>query len=531
MPVLLKIMQNKRKKISLATLLTGLVSLSVALTFTILLIASYQSKKKSLVDTVLTLNYSSAVQMSQTIDSLFKSMRSSLHYSASILSKMPAPHANKAYPNLELLRNSSNYFHSIVIVDETGVVRNVSPDSIGTVGKNITTQEAKTALALQKPYISKPYFTSNSKRLIVFMSEPIYDTNGKYRGFIGGSIYLQEKNILNMIFGNNPTNELGSSFYVVASNGHLLFNRDKSQLGKDLSANQVVRKLNQGYSGFEQMVNLRGETLLAGYVKVPENGWGVVVVSPISVVNEQLCHHIKTILLYMLPPFVLVMLTVIWLARKLARPFVDLANLVSKIGTENVQLPTEGHHWNREADLLTEAIRYALMDIKKQTDQLTHEAMTDPLTGLTNRRTLEAIMHKWIVGQTPFSLIMMDIDRFKTINDTYGHPVGDDVLKHFAHIITSSVRPGDICCRFGGEEFIALVAHATADEAFLIAERIRTMFEKSPNPIGQPITVSLGIANYDSHSDSAEELIHLADQALYLAKESGRNRTVIANKC
>ncbi|MDF2683392.1 MAG: hypothetical protein K0R47_4582 [Brevibacillus sp.] len=516
------------KKISLTTLLTGLVSLSVLLTLTILLFASYESKKKSLIDTTLTLNYSNAVKMSQTIDSLFISMQGSLHYSATMLSNMNTMSTEEISSNLELLRHSSNYFNSIAVVDETGLIRSASPKSIGTVGKYIATEEAKAALESKKPYVSKPYISATSKRLIVFMSEPIYDKNGIYRGYIGGSLYLQEKNVLNMIFANNLSDKLGSYFYIVGSNGHVLFHRDNDRIGEDISANQVVRKLLQNQSGREEMVNLREEALLAGYVKVPANGWGVVVVSPMNVVNGQLNAQIKEILLYTLPPFVLVMLVVIILARRLARPFVSLANLVGKIGKEKVEIPEGKRHWNREADLLTEAIRFAVRQITKQTDQLTLEAMTDPLTGLTNRRTLEAIMLRWREEKTSFSIIIMDIDKFKSINDTYGHRAGDEVLKHFAKIIASSIRPGDVCCRFGGEEFITLIPHASSEEAYLVAERIRSTLEHSVNPVGETITVSLGISHYPSHSTSAEELIHLADQALYQAKKSGRNQTIIA---
>ncbi|KPD08825.1 diguanylate cyclase, partial [Aneurinibacillus migulanus] len=131
----------------------------------------------------------------------------------------------------------------------------------------------------------------------------------------------------------------------------------------------------------------------------------------------------------------------------------------------------------------------AVADIKKQTEQLTLDAITDPLTGLTNRRALQAIMHRWIEEQIPFSIIIMDIDKFKSINDTFGHQAGDEVLKHFAKIITSCVRPGYVCCRFGGEEFISLISYASVEEAHLVAERIRLLFEKSVNPVGQTITV------------------------------------------
>ncbi|WP_289137811.1 cache domain-containing protein [uncultured Brevibacillus sp.] len=296
MPVL----QRKKKqwnKISLVTLLTGLVSISVALTVTILLISSYQSKKQALINTTLTLNHTSAIKMSHTIDSLIKSMRSSLHYSANLFSKTMS--AEEGYSKLELIRHTNNYFNSITVVDETGLVRYVSPASVGTAGKYITTETAKAALAAKKPYISKSYLTVNTKRLIVLISEPIFDTDGIYRGVIAGTIYLHENNILNTIFGSPPTDELDSSFYIVGSDGHLLFHRETSRIGEDISENHAVRKLIQGKSGY-----------------------------------EQLNRHLASILLYMLAPFLLLMLVVIWLAHRVARPFVSLADLVSKAGRE-----------------------------------------------------------------------------------------------------------------------------------------------------------------------------------------------------
>ncbi|WP_301170705.1 sensor domain-containing diguanylate cyclase [Brevibacillus nitrificans] len=521
---------KQRQNISLTTLLTGLVSLSVLLTLTVLLFASYHSKKKSLIDTTLTLNYTSAVKMGQTIDSLFHSMQSSLRYSAAFLSDMNDKSSDELFFTLELIRRSSNYFNSIAVIDEKGLIRSASPMSLGTDRRYIGTPEAKAALALRKPYVSKPYVSTVSNRLMVFMSEPIYDNNGVYRGYIGGSIYLQENNVLTMIFANNPTDKLGSYFYIVSSNGDVLFHRDKSRIGENISENHIVRKLLENQSGHELAVNLRGEELLAGFVKVPSNGWGVVVASPIGVVSEQMNAQILGVILYTLVPFAFVMLIVIILARRLAKPFVSLANLVGKIGKEQVEIPVGKPHWNREVHLLTNAIRIAVREVTKQTNQLTQEAMSDPLTGLANRRTLEIIMHQWMQENTPFSLLIMDLDRFKMINDTYGHPSGDEVLKHFASIMALSTRPDDVCIRFGGEEFIVLIPYSSSAKAFIVAERIRSALENSRSPVGAPITVSVGVSHYPSLSISADELINLADQALYEAKESGRNQTRIARK-
>ncbi|WP_409342231.1 diguanylate cyclase [Paenibacillus sp. MBLB4367] len=527
MPILRGRRTIHHNKISLATLLSGLVALSVLLTLTILLIASYQSKKRAIFDTTLTLNFSNATKMSQTMDSLFSSMRSSLQYTAGMYSGNLAMSEEERYAQLELMRHSSNYFNSIVVVDENGIFRSFSPQGAGTVGKPITTDASKEALESKKPYLSKPY-TSSTGRLIVFMSEPLFDKEGVYRGIIGGTLYLQENNILTMIFGSNRIDELGSYYYVVGSDGHLLFHPDRSRLGEDVNANAVVQKLLKGQSGQQAVVNTRGVALLAGYSIVPANNWGVVVVSPISVVYEQLNRHIKAMLLYTLAPFLLLMLTAVWLARKLARPFVALTNLISQIGEEDSELPAAKNHWNREADLLTRTTMLALADMKRDRAQLTQAAMTDPLTGLMNRRTMELKMNLWLEAKTPFSMIVMDIDKFKSVNDTFGHQAGDDVLKHLAGIVTQSTRSHDVCCRFGGEEFVVLLPYISAKEAFFVAERIRQTMEASGNPVGTKVTLSLGVAHCPIHADTGEALFHLADQALYAAKGGGRNRTVMA---
>lgn len=138
-------------------------------------------------------------------------------------------------------------------------------------------------------------------------------------------------------------------------------------------------------------------------------------------------------------------------------------------------------------------------------------------------------MAQWTEEKYPFALIVMDIDRFKSINDTYGHQAGDEVLKHLARVVTSSVGPHDICCRYGGEEFVVLLPLATVPEALITAERIRAAFETRENPLGIPITVSSGIAHYPSHAPSAEMLFQRADHALYRAKEAGKNRTIVAD--
>ncbi len=164
-------------------------------------------------------------------------------------------------------------------------------------------------------------------------------------------------------------------------------------------------------------------------------------------------------------------------------------------------------------------------------------AFTDGLTGLLNHRrfqeTLEVELKRAERFNESLSLILTDIDHFKRVNDTYGHPVGDMVLKGVAELIKKTVREIDIPARYGGEEFAIIVLRADANIALKSAERLRKKVqEKRFTADGKSfnVTLSLGIASYPGDATTREELIERADQALYAAKEGGRNRTVLYRK-
>jgi diguanylate cyclase (GGDEF)-like protein len=362
------------------------------------------------------------------------------------------------------------------------------------------------------------------------MSHPIWDNSGNYLGILSGTIYLQENNFISQIFGNSKVDSLGSYYYIVDASGNVLYHPDKLHIGKDVSSNKAVQRLKAGESGNMQVWNTRGDEQLAGYSHVPVNGWGIVVVSPVSLVRDQLVGHIQNILALSLIPFIVLLLAVVLIARQLAQPFTYLADLVSRMGRKPFKPPVVKPHWSREADLLAKAVFLAAANVQKQTDQLTYEAATDALTGLPNRRSLEDAMSQWIGSNLSFSLIMLDVDRFKLVNDTYGHGTGDEVLKHVAATIACSLRPGDVCYRYGGEEFVILLARTVPAEAYRIAEKVRSAVEESGPPIPSKVTVSEGIAHFPRNASDRETLLDKADSALYRAKSSGRNKTVLAEE-
>ena len=184
-----------------------------------------------------------------------------------------------------------------------------------------------------------------------------------------------------------------------------------------------------------------------------------------------------------------------------------------------------------EATLLAMALTHQVREQQNARTRAEHMARHDPLTGLLNRRGFHDLAHTiWsnaVRKQRTISIIMIDIDHFKQINDKFGHTTGDQVLIDISQILTAKCRAGDLLARWGGEEFIILLPETPQDQARILAERIRTSVEAININFRQShitTTVSLGLAEY-SAKQTLNELIHQADKHLYLAKEKGRNQT------
>jgi len=164
-------------------------------------------------------------------------------------------------------------------------------------------------------------------------------------------------------------------------------------------------------------------------------------------------------------------------------------------------------------------------------------AVTDRLTGLNNRHYLEshfiAVSRRLDAAKKPISVLVLDLDRFKAVNDTYGHTAGDEVLKGLAHRILGNLRTMDTAVRYGGEEFLVLMPEATLADAAAAAERLRRAVADQPFAASVPegklaVTVSIGVATAIAGTMELQELVKTADEALYEAKRTGRNRVVTA---
>jgi len=174
--------------------------------------------------------------------------------------------------------------------------------------------------------------------------------------------------------------------------------------------------------------------------------------------------------------------------------------------------------------------------LRNNLDHSLELAVTDQLTGLHNRRymvgQLDALVTRAVKGGAPVACMMLDVDHFKKINDSFGHDVGDEVLREFAVRLASNVRAIDLPCRYGGEEFVVIMPDTEVQDAERIADRIRRHVGGSPFRVDSgsellTVTISIGVAASLGETDSPEALLKRADEALYEAKAAGRNRVII----
>jgi len=184
-----------------------------------------------------------------------------------------------------------------------------------------------------------------------------------------------------------------------------------------------------------------------------------------------------------------------------------------------------------ELDFSTQQLTMQLEHVNSLQEQLRQEAIRDSLTGLFNRRFLDATLPIELArlkrANIPLTILMLDIDHFKNINDTYGHQVGDAVLQSVGNALKTSVRAGDIVCRYGGEEFILIFPGMNAADGRTRAEKLRVMIASqtvSERDQLISVTISIGGSVFPNDGNSSDELISVADLALYRAKQNGRNR-------
>jgi two-component system, cell cycle response regulator len=182
------------------------------------------------------------------------------------------------------------------------------------------------------------------------------------------------------------------------------------------------------------------------------------------------------------------------------------------------------------ADMCATAIQNA-----RHVDRVRQLAYIDGLTGIFNRRFFELRIGEEIERakrfNTGMAVIIIDIDHFKRLNDEFGHLLGDEVLRQVSSIFSQHLRKIDVVCRFGGEEFVVVVSQTTPDHAVTVAEKLRTVVSEWQFPgVPRPVYISAGVATFPEQGTERDQLVKAADSALYIAKQTGRNKVCLAGK-
>lgn len=428
---------------------------------------------------------------------------------------------------------SSDSFTDIVLVGEDG---RTSADPRRASGVDLSDRDYFLAAREGKSFVSevlKSRFTGES---VFVVSSPVRDAGGRFRGMVFGTVSLSTLSTLMQ----TVREQSASSTFLVQADGALLA---PSGAGKGLKAGDVLlerAKARKESRGIYRSVE--GRRVVGTYQWIFGEKW---LLAAERAEAEILADH-ALVLGVPLAGAALVFLlfgpAALRLARSLRAPLRQLEEHAQQIeaGNFGVQCaPLVAPDAPEEMRRLNQAYCLMVDRVGSSLEELRQTSFTDDLTGAANRKLLFSEGPRLVDaarrGGQSVSLLMLDLDHFKAVNDSHGHPVGDAVLAAFAALLQSTLRKSDLFARFGGEEFTILAPNAGSGSARELGERIRKAVERLEVPldIGGSVrfTVSIGVASLEGGQGAGreplDELLAKADEALYAAKSAGRNRVVV----
>lgn len=421
--------------------------------------------------------------------------------------------------NQELLDKVNGVIHEvnvILILDKEGNISLASqPEKLS--GVNLSQRDYFQHAIQGETYISGVY-TSTQGREVVAIATPIIE-NGNIVGVVVGTVWLHE-NKLAMIFGNKS---FGRNGYIAITDqrGIVVYHSDQERIGKK---GGIVDNL-QGLTGSIIMKNYSGSEHYIGYSKVPELDWHVIVSTPTTELAQLRSMMVYEILMVSILAILLVILIGNYTLRRSMKPLEKLMEAFSSV--KKGKYKKIAHYGDAtEFDEMIQVYNETIEKLEEVHVELKGEADIDGLTGAYNRRSFNKLLELIKVelqsdSLTALGIMLLDLDNFKQQNDTGGHFAGDDILKKFTVIAQSVVGKRSIF-RFGGDEFAIILRNIPEESLLFYAEEIRLKCFQDLTDC----TVSIGIAMYPQHANSIEELLNLADKALYISKDTKNKVTV-----
>lgn len=387
------------------------------------------------------------------------------------------------------------------------------------------------AVAIGKPRVGR--FT---KKLGVAVAVPIKDTKGVLIAVVAGFIGLSDPTI----FDQSKAKMGKAGEYIMLSvydrtiildtdNSHNLMSA--SALGLDANLDKLIA----GIDGTLITTSIHGEKSLTSAKHILDGRWLVLGILPVEEAFAPIT-HLESQLFKLGAVIFSIIVIMMWLLTYVQlKPLTIAARLITKMTNVDGSLHEVPVKSDDEIGRLLTAFNKLQRDLKVSYKVLEEQAHLDYLTGLANRRYFLELAEQEISRSIRYgnslAVCMLDIDSFKKVNDTYGHKVGDVVLKKLSSLFSESLRAIDIVGRVGGEEFVILLPETDRNHALDVAERIRQLVENTKitleNGLPLKFTISIGIAMFIDKDTNMDTLLHTADQALYQAKNSGRNKVCI----
>ena len=507
--------------LDLRQVILGFTLLLVFITLANQFVISYRVYTQQAMTHSLEANRAYASKLADITSQFIQSLKMQLAYSAQSLSG-DLDNAERREQEVQRLLSQTQSFNSVVIVDRRGEVISAAPEQLGAVGIILNAAATTQSLMVPQAMMPQPY-VSPLGNLVVSPSHPIMsDTEPeRYLGYISGNMYLHGNNILSQL--------LGTHFYgaearimVLSENGAVVYDSQSQHIGMTVGDIHPLwgafMQAQAGESG--AMVSTQGESQLIGYAPVKDMRWVVLVSSAQQQVVTSVGNTIGNLMEKAAPVTIITLLAIWLLAGTISAPLQILARRVRDNDKNFDDIPA----WYTEAKTLKQAIEVYSKEQLQRISALNLASNTDPLTGIGNRRYLQSCMDSMREQGQSFAILALDIDHFKSINDRFGHDVGDQVIKTVAQLLKLGCREYDYVCRSGGEEFMLLLPGLDAVKAQELAERLRQQIaEHSFAPVTQ-VTVSVGVSLWQGGVEISAAL-KAADKALYKAKNKGRNCT------
>lgn len=516
--------QNPFAVIGLRSLILAMSLIILATALIVSCYAAYRVQRQALLDSAYDFNRLYAQKIASTLDGLLYDTQKRLQYSSERMISL-AGDRHKIDDELQRLMNQDDTFNGVLLIDSNGKITSKQPGDL-----HYSDSFLASVVDLQKLRANKVYYSdvlqSNSGDYFVFISTRMMDSAGTISGFLLGIIYINKSKALHTLTEDN-FNRDGTVTYIV-DRKQVIIQHPVQRIQGDVALNNKMPEVVLGGLAGDCFIEIStDESLLTGFAPVKNSGWAVISQRSEAKVLSSLQSLIKQLVVCIIPSSFVIVAGVFFLTHLISKPLRQIAAVASGIDKYySLDKIRKIHAWYYEVDSIKRNMFNGAGLLQEKMKDLSLQAQTDPLTGLANRRTMAAAIEKLASAGQSFSLIAVDIDHFKKINDRFGHDAGDFLLQKISILINQSSRTGDLACRTGGEEFLLILPRTTLTQAVEIGERLRLMIESTSLGRVGKVTASLGVSCWPNENKTVQQIIKVADDNLYVAKQNGRNKVV-----